>query len=51
MRKLQNIIQEKEEIIKQLEAARTENERHHETAQRHLKQREEIEGRLSIRIF
>ncbi|CEG63231.1 hypothetical protein RMATCC62417_00408 [Rhizopus microsporus] len=46
VRKLQNIIQEKEEIIKQLEAARTENERHHETAQRHLKQREEIEERL-----
>lgn len=51
MRKLQSIIQEKEEIIKQLEAAKRENERHHETAQRHLKQREEIEGRLSTRIF
>ncbi|CAO3671777.1 hypothetical protein G6F70_005024 [Rhizopus microsporus] len=46
VRKLQSIIQEKEEIIKQLEAAKRENERHHETAQRHLKQREEIEERL-----
>jgi hypothetical protein len=44
VRKLQNAIQEKEEIIKRLEASRAESERHYETSQRHLRQREEVEG-------
>ncbi|KAG1141903.1 hypothetical protein G6F37_007959 [Rhizopus arrhizus] len=46
VRKLQNAIQEKEEIIKRLEASRAESERHYETSQRHLRQREEVEERL-----
>ncbi|KAG1456088.1 hypothetical protein G6F46_007849 [Rhizopus delemar] len=46
VRKLQSAIQEKEEIIKRLEASRAENERHYETSQRHLRQREEVEERL-----
>ncbi|EIE85581.1 hypothetical protein RO3G_10291 [Rhizopus delemar RA 99-880] len=46
VRKLQNLIQEKDETIKHLEAFRTENERHHETSQRYLRQREEVEERL-----
>ncbi|KAG0837047.1 hypothetical protein G6F16_005756 [Rhizopus arrhizus] len=46
VRKLQNLIQEKDETIKYLETFRTENERHHETSQRYLRQREEVEERL-----
>lgn len=48
VRKLQNLIQEKDETIKYLETFRTENERHHETSQRYLRQREEVEGKLRI---
>jgi hypothetical protein len=48
VRKLQIILQEKEETIKQLELAKTDNERSQETSQRHLRQREEAEGWLSL---
>lgn len=44
VRKLQVALQEKEEMIKSLELAKADKERNHETTQRHLKQREEIEG-------
>ncbi|CAO3703584.1 unnamed protein product [Rhizopus stolonifer] len=46
VRKLQNTIQEKDEVIEHLENARLENERHHETSQRYMRQREEVEERL-----
>lgn len=44
VRKLQSALQEKEEIIKHFEFSKADTERTHETAQRHLKQKEEMEG-------
>ncbi|KAI8877170.1 hypothetical protein K501DRAFT_230742 [Backusella circina FSU 941] len=46
VRKLQVALQEKDEIIKQLELSKADTERNQETTQRHFKQREEIEERL-----
>ncbi|KAI9245636.1 hypothetical protein BY458DRAFT_447189 [Sporodiniella umbellata] len=46
VRKLQNVILEKKEIIKRLEASRLESERQSELAQRQLRQREENEESL-----
>lgn len=51
VRKLQTALQEKDEIIKQLELAKADNERNQETAQRHLKQRDEIEERLKEEVW
>lgn len=48
VRKLQAALQEKDEIIKQLELSKSDNERNYESTQRHLKQREEIEGKTSL---
>jgi hypothetical protein len=45
VRKLQVALQEKEEVIKQLELSKADSERNQETTQRHFKQREEIEGK------
>ena len=46
VRKLQVNIQEKDETIKQLELALADKERNQESSQRHLKQREEVEGKF-----
>ncbi|RCI03389.1 hypothetical protein CU098_000520, partial [Rhizopus stolonifer] len=46
VRKLQTALQEKEEIIKQLEMSQADTERSQESAERYLKQREETEERL-----
>lgn len=51
VRKLQTALQEKEEIIKQLELSKADNERTQETAQRHLKQRDEVEERLKEEVW
>lgn len=51
VRKLQVNIQEKDETIKQLELALADKERNQESSQRHLKQREEVEGRTNYPGF
>ena len=51
VRKLQVNIQEKDETIKQLELALADKERNQESSQRHLKQREEVEGKSNYLDF
>ncbi|KAI9486371.1 MAG: hypothetical protein EXX96DRAFT_516368 [Benjaminiella poitrasii] len=46
VRKLQNILQEKDEIIKQLQLSQADNERTYETIQKQLKQKEENDEKL-----
>lgn len=50
VRKLQVNIQEKDETIKQLELALADKERNQEASERHLKQREEVEGEFLFAV-